>query len=112
MLRKLTRLASVSHPRTFTSLSEAKFEDFVQTQDALGKATAPDVMVSRWMSLLEAQGGVDIGFPIDLKQHNIQTASRALQAGADDETVVCALFHDVGELWNAPSHGEVGKTGF
>ena len=29
--------------------------------------------------------------------------------GADAETVVCALFHDVGEVLNHVNHGEIGK---
>ena len=28
--------------------------------------------------------------------------------GADAETVVCALFHDVGEVLNHVNHGEIG----
>jgi len=96
--------------RNFTSLSNAKFEDYLKTQDALGKVSTPDAMADRWLGLLEAQGGVDIGFPLDLKGHGIQTATRALKAGADDETVICALFHDVGELWTPACHGEVAAS--
>ena len=29
---------------------------------------------------------------------------------ADAETVVCALFHDVGEVLNHVNHGEIGET--
>ena len=29
--------------------------------------------------------------------------------GADAETVVCALFHDVGEVLNHVNHGEIGQ---
>ena len=32
------------------------------------------------------------------------------RAGEDTETVVCALFHDVGELLSPVCHGEIGQT--
>ena len=33
------------------------------------------------------------------------------RAGEDAETVVCALFHDVGELLSPVCHGEIGESG-
>ena len=33
-----------------------------------------------------------------------------MRDGADAETVVCALFHDVGEVLNHVNHGEIGET--
>ena len=42
-------------------------------------------------------------------EHSVQTATRALRDGADAETVVCALMHDVGEVLAPPCHGEVGE---
>ncbi len=34
---------------------------------------------------------------------------RAFRDGADEETIICALFHDVGEVITPACHGEVGK---
>ena len=34
--------------------------------------------------------------------------NRALRSGADDETVICGLFHDVGEFLAPSCHGEIG----
>ena len=39
----------------------------------------------------------DADYPVDRLTHSLQTATRALRDGADDELIVCALFHDVGE---------------
>lgn len=47
-----------------------------------------------------------------LKEHSVQTASRALKDGADEELVVCGLFHDIGELLAPICHGEVGEFNF
>ena len=40
-------------------------------------------------------------------EHSLQTATRARRGGADTETIVCALLHDVGEVLSATNHGEI-----
>ena len=45
-----------------------------------------------------------------MKEHSVQTATRALKDGADEEIVVCGLFHDIGELLAPICHGEVGES--
>ena len=47
---------------------------------------------------------------VDLHEHSIQTATRALKDGADEELVICALLHDIGELMTPICHGEIGKV--
>ena len=70
---------------------------------------------------------------VDLYEHSVQSATRAFRSfpsdlakftihqvkalyakwwrdGADAETVVCALFHDVGEVLNHVNHGEIGES--
>jgi len=48
------------------------------------------------------------GQSISLYEHGLQTATRALRAGEDNEYVVCSLLHDMGEDLCSPSgHGEV-----
>ncbi len=37
------------------------------------------------------------GYQIDRYQHSLQTATRAMRDGADEELVVCALLHDIGD---------------
>jgi predicted HD phosphohydrolase len=46
-----------------------------------------------------------LGAPVNLYTHCLQTATRALQAGADDELIVVALFHDVPEAISQNDHG-------
>ena len=48
-----------------------------------------------------------LGAPVNLYTHCLQTATRALQDGADDELVVVALFHDVPEAISENDHGAV-----
>jgi len=49
----------------------------------------------------------DVAYPVDRLDHSLQTATRALRDGADEELVVCALLHDIGESLGPMNHGEV-----
>ena len=42
--------------------------------------------------------------------HSLQTATRAERDGADDETVVCALLHDIGDIVAPDNHSEVAAA--
>jgi hypothetical protein len=53
----------------------------------------PDRLIAH-LNLLRGDYG---GFPVDRLGHCLQTATRAYQAGRDDEYVVCALLHDIGD---------------
>ncbi len=48
-----------------------------------------------------------LGAPVNIYTHCLQTATRALQDGADDELVVVALFHDLPEAISENEHGAV-----
>ena len=49
----------------------------------------------------------NLGAPVNLFTHCVQTASRALRDGADDELIVVALFHDMPEAISENDHGRV-----
>src|SRR6188508_592784 len=62
----------------------------------------PDRVMTH-LRLLEGDHG---GFAVDRLTHSLQTATRAERAGRDDEYVLCALLHDVGDTlapFNHPS---------
>jgi predicted HD phosphohydrolase len=46
------------------------------------------------------------GFAVDRLEHGLQTATRALRDGRDEEYVTCALFHDVGAALAPEDHAE------
>lgn len=55
--------------------------------------------VAELFDLIEKQGQSDyIGEAISQLQHSLQAATLAQQAGADEETVIGALLHDVGRF--------------
>src|SRR5207244_6379474 len=60
--------------------------------------------------ILEAMRKLDHGlegYPVTRLEHSLQTATRALQDGADDELIVAALIHDVGDELAPYNHAEV-----
>jgi len=62
----------------------------------------PDLLLGLLTNL-----SADEAYPVDRLQHSLQAATRALRDGRDDEYVVCALLHDVGESLGPFNHGEV-----
>lgn len=88
----------------FTRMDEgtdADYEVLKRVHEA-NMAALPDLLLSM---LTDLDG--DANYPIDRLQHSLQTATRALRDGADEEMIVCALLHDVGESLGPMNHGEV-----
>ena len=63
--------------------------------------------VLRHLQLLEGDFG---GFPIDRYAHSLQTATRALRDGRDEEYVCCALLHDIGETLGSHNHAGIAAA--
>lgn len=55
--------------------------------------TLPDRVLAHLASLEADEGGL----PVNRLEHNVQCASRALRDGRDEEYVVAALIHDIGD---------------
>lgn len=47
------------------------------------------------------------GYAVDRYTHCLQTATRAERAGADEETIVCALLHDIGDDLAPDNHADI-----
>eukprot|EP00164_Ancoracysta_twista_P007195 GFYU01010184.1.p1 GENE.GFYU01010184.1~~GFYU01010184.1.p1 ORF type:complete len:284 (+),score=81.10 GFYU01010184.1:57-854(+) len=95
---------------TYTSLKTASKADVLQ-QAGLYKMDMEEHLPARMISMLKYSAGHDIrkkiGHPIDLYEHGLQTATRAYHGKEDEEMIVVALLHDIGELFCAPNHGEI-----
>ena len=59
------------------------------------------------LQLLEGDFG---GFPVDRLTHSLQTASRAWHDGRDEEYVVCALLHDIGDTLGSYNHPDIAAA--
>lgn len=46
------------------------------------------------------------GYQVSRYEHSLQTATRAHRDGADEETVVCALLHDIGDVLAPHNHSQ------
>ena len=66
----------------------------------------PDRVITH-LRLLEGDFG---GFPIDRYAHSLQTATRALRGGRDEEYVVCALLHDIGDTLGVYNHADIATA--
>jgi predicted HD phosphohydrolase len=59
------------------------------------------------LNLLDGDYG---GFAVDRLQHSLQTATRAQRAGEDEEYVVCALLHDIGDTLGSFNHADIAAA--
>ena len=50
----------------------------------------------------------ETGYPLNPMRHSLQTATRAMRDGADDEMVFAALFHDIADRISPINHAAVG----
>ena len=92
----------------FRALADATPEDWAiieAAERAHRREQGPGVGLLRMLASLEH--GPHLGAPINLYQHCLQTATRVLEAGGDDELVVLALFHDLPEAFSDNHHGLV-----
>lgn len=66
----------------------------------------PDRILSHLELLANDYGG----FAVTRLEHSLQTATRALQDDRDEEYVVCALLHDIGDTLGCTNHADVAAV--
>ena len=92
----------------FHAMTESTADDWAAISRAAQghRGQHVDQIVSH-LSMLKGDTG---GFAVDRLEHSLQTATRAHQAGQDEEYVVCALVHDIGDMLLPASHAELGAA--
>jgi len=50
------------------------------------------------------------GYPVNRFQHSLQAATRAMRDGADEEMIVAALIHDIGDELAPYNHSELAAS--
>jgi predicted HD phosphohydrolase len=92
----------------FHAMTEGTQEDWM----AIGRAAAPHrgELPGRIMAHLNLLKGDHGGFAVDRLEHSLQTATRAHRDGRDEEYVVCALVHDIGDILGPANHAEIGAV--
>jgi predicted HD phosphohydrolase len=93
---------------TFTRMEDSTAEDWQRIGAEFMRFTQglPDRIVTH-LRLLENDYG---GFPVDRYTHCLQTATRALKDGRDEEYVVCALLHDMGDTLGSFNHADIAAA--
>ena len=93
---------------TFTSMASSTQDDWrkIGAEYAPFVRTLPDRVMAH-LKILEGDYG---GFPVDRYTHSLQTATRAWRDGRDEEYVVCALLHDIGDTLGTFNHFDIAAA--
>ncbi|APG62404.1 phosphohydrolase [Sphingorhabdus lutea] len=92
----------------FTAMTEGTAEDWgIIAGQFMPFASKVADRVLDHLRLLDGDYG---GFPIDRLQHCLQTATRAHRDGRDEQYVVMALLHDIGDTLGSYNHPEVAAA--
>lgn len=91
----------------FTAMDHGTQDDYnlVFADDAANAARQADRVLG-WLQEMDG----DSPYQISRLEHCLQTATRAENDGADDETVACALLHDIGDIICPANHSQAAAT--
>ena len=103
-------MASNIEPRraTFRSFAESTKEDWDDLTEQC-KVVQGRVAI-QVIEQLEKLRGEFLGYPVDRLEHSLQTATRAERDGRDEEYVVCALVHDIGDSLAPDNHEAIAAA--
>ncbi|HMB78398.1 MAG TPA: HD domain-containing protein [Kiloniellaceae bacterium] len=90
---------------SFTRMDEGTEEDYALV-GRLYREHVQETLLDNVLNLLRQMQGPKLGYKIDRYQHSLQTATRAERDGADEETIVCALLHDIGDVVAPRNHSQ------
>jgi len=92
----------------FTNMADSTQDDWRILGTEFVKFTQglPDRVLAH-LKLLDGDCG---GFPVDRLTHSLQTATLAHNDGRDEEYVVCALLHDIGDTLGSYNHPDIAAA--
>ena len=92
----------------FAAMTEGTLDDWkiIGAQAEEFARALPDRLIEHLRQL----GGDSGGFAVDRLEHSLQTATRAFHDGRDEEYVVCALLHDIGDLLGSRNHADLAAA--
>ncbi len=93
---------------SFTSMAAGAREDY----ELLGRLEAEFAAstADRVLEQLRGLAGSLAGYQVDRLEHSLQSATRAYRDNADEEMVVAALLHDIGDLLAPHNHSEMAAA--
>jgi predicted HD phosphohydrolase len=98
----------VAETVAFTRMDEGTHEDY-QLLDRKYKVHVT-ALADSVLGLLHRLAGDTIGYQVDRFEHSLQTATHAFRDGAEEELVVCAVLHDVGDTLAPDNHAEIAAA--
>jgi predicted HD phosphohydrolase len=100
--------ASAAPLTTFTKFEESTQDDWsiIMTEIVKTQANAAENIITQMRMLAHDRGG----FPVTRLEHSLQTATRAEKDGRDEEYVLCALVHDIGDTLAPYNHQDIGAA--
>ncbi len=90
---------------SFHRMEDGTREDYVLLDRA--ERDYVRALPDRLLAALEKLGHSLQGYRVSRLDHSLQTATRALKDGADDELIVAALIHDLGDDLAPYNHSEI-----
>jgi predicted HD phosphohydrolase len=89
----------------FTTMERSTVDDWA----IIGASFVPfaQKLPDRVLAHLRLLDGDYGGFAVDRLTHSLQTATLAHRAGEDEEYVVCALLHDMGDTLGSFNHADI-----
>jgi predicted HD phosphohydrolase len=89
----------------FTTMERSTVDDWA----IIGASFVPfaQKLPDRVLAHLRLLDGDYGGFAVDRLTHSLQTATLAHRAGEDEEYVVCALLHDIGDTLGSFNHADI-----
>lgn len=94
---------------SFTRMDEGTAEDYALVEGLL-KEHKEATLADNVLGTLKMMQGPKLGYHIDRYAHSLQTATRALRDEADEETVVVALLHDIGDILAPDNHSQFAAS--
>ncbi|HEY2684047.1 MAG TPA: HD domain-containing protein [Steroidobacteraceae bacterium] len=92
----------------FTAMSESTQADWKIIEDAAVEFNVH--LADRVLDHLKMLKGDCGGFSVDRLEHSLQSATLAYRDRMDEEYVVCALLHDMGDILASTNHAELAAT--
>lgn len=103
-----TKSSATAHPTVnFTAMEHGTRADYdlVGAHDAENAAELSGRVLS-WLRMMDGPSP----YRISRLDHCLQSATRAENDGADDETIACALLHDIGDILAPTNHSQVAAA--
>jgi len=91
--------------KTMAESTQAEWALIAKNSAEFNRGLADRVLTH--LKLLDGDFG---GFAVDRLEHSLQSATLAHRDGMDEEYVVCALLHDIGDTLGSMNHADIGAA--